>query len=321
MAKKLLEQVKDKIRLKQYSINTEKTYVHWIYRYIIFHNKKHPKDMGKAEIEAFLTALAKQNVAATTQNQAFNAILFLYNEVLDISMKDANIQALRAKQRERIPVVLSRKEVQQILEQITNPTHRLCISLLYGCGLRLQELLTLRVLHLDFAYENIRIMDSKNIDDRLVPMPQKIMTKLEEQIELVRDIHSQDLKDGYGSVYLPNALAKKFKKADKELKWQFLFPSKTISKDPKTGIERRHHFYPTNVSKAIASATKKAGILKKVTAHTFRHSYATHLLQSGLDIRTIQELLGHKDVSTTMIYTHIVKSLNEARVMSPLDFD
>lgn len=175
-------------------------------------------------------------------------------------------------------------------------------------------------MHLDFAYESIRIMDSKSMDDRLVPMPQKIMTKLEEQIERVRDIHSQDLRDGYGSVYLPNALAKKFKKADKELKWQFLFPSKTISKDPKTGIERRHHFYPTNVSKAIASATKKSGILKKVTAHTFRHSYATHLLQSGLDIRTIQELLGHKNVSTTMIYTHIVKSLNEARVMSPLDF-
>lgn len=320
MAKKLLQQVRDKIRLKQYSINTEKTYVHWVYRYIIFHKKTHPKDMGKAEIEAFLTDLAKQNVAATTQNQAFNAILFLYNEVLGISMKDANIQALRAKQRERIPVVLSREEVQQILEKVTNPTHHLCISMLYGCGLRLKELLTLRVLHLDFAYENIRIMDSKSIDDRLVPMPQKIMTKLEEQIERVRDIHTQDLKDGYGSVYLPNALAKKFKKADKELKWQFLFPSKTISKDPKTGIERRHHFYPTNISKAIASATKKSGILKKVTAHTFRHSYATHLLQSGLDIRTIQELLGHKDVSTTMIYTHIVKSLNEARVMSPLDF-
>lgn len=317
---KLLDQVRLNIRQKHYSYRTEKSYIDWIKRYIYFHNKKHPKDMGKLEIEAFLSALVNDGVAATTQNQAFNAIMFLYNQVLDISMKDKNIQALRAKQRERIPVILSKDEIAQILETITNPTHHLAVSLLYGCGLRLQEMLTLRILHIDFSCSHIRIMDSKSMKDRIVPMPQKLTNQLKKQIEYVRMLHEQDIQDGFGSVYLPDMLSKKYPHAAKEFKWKYLFPSRKISTDPRTGIKRRHHFYHTNISRVLKSAVKKTKINKHITAHTFRHSYATHLLQSGLDIRTIQELLGHKDISTTMIYTHVVKQLNQARVMSPLDF-
>ncbi len=320
MSKKLLDVVRDKIRAKHYSLATEKSYLAWIRRYILFHNKRHPREMGKSEIEAFLTALANEGVAATTQNQAFNAIMFLYNQVLGISMRAQKIRALRAKQRERIPVVLSKEEVLHILEVITNPRHHLAVSLLYGCGLRLQEMLTLRILHLDFACGHIRIMDSKSLRDRIVPMPQKLIIPLKKQIQHVKSIHDVDLEAGFGSVYLPAALARKYPNAATAFKWQYLFPASKISTDPRTGVKRRHHFYATNVSRAIKSAIKKTGINKQVSAHTFRHSYATHLLQNGLDIRTIQDLLGHKDISTTMIYTHVVKQLNQASIMSPLDF-
>lgn len=319
MGKKLLETVRDKIRSKHYSLQTEKSYLQWIRRYILFHDKCHPKDMGKLEIEEFLTSLANKGVAATTQNQAFNALMFLYNQVLNISMRNENIQALRAKQRERIPVVLSKEEVTNILAEIKNPLHHLAVSLLYGCGLRLNELLSLRILHIDFALNHIRIMDSKSLNDRIVPLSPTLIEPLKTQIDKVRKTHNKDLAEGFGKVYLPNLLAKKYPNAETEFKWQYLFPANKISVDPRSGIERRHHFYPTNISRAIKSAVTKAGINKKVSAHTFRHSYATHLLQSGLDIRTIQELLGHKDISTTMIYTHVVKQLNTAKIMSPLD--
>lgn len=319
MGKKLLETVRDKIRSKHYSLQTEKSYLQWIRRYILFHDKCHPKDMGKLEIEEFLTSLANKGVAATTQNQAFNALMFLYNQVLNISMRNENIQALRAKQRERIPVVLSKEEVTNILAEIKNPLHHLAVSLLYGCGLRLNELLSLRILHIDFALNHIRIMDSKSLNDRIVPLSPTLIEPLKTQIDKVRKTHNKDLAEGFGKVYLPNLLAKKYPNAETEFKWQYLFPANKISVDPRSGIERRHHFYPTNISRAIKSAVTKAGINKKISAHTFRHSYATHLLQSGLDIRTIQELLGHKDISTTMIYTHVVKQLNTAKIMSPLD--
>lgn len=321
MAKKLLDQVRDVIRTKHYSLQTERSYTSWIKRFILFHAKQHPKDMGKLEIEQFLTSLAHNKVSSTTQNQAFNALMFLYNQVLDISMKDENIQSLRAKRRERIPVVLSVEEVDLILNSLGNTTQYLAISLLYGCGLRLKELLNLRILHLDFAYSTIHIMDSKSLTDRTVPMPVKLTANLHTQIEHVERIHQQDLVDGYGSVYLPSALAKKYPSAAREFKWQYLFPASTISTDPRTGIKRRHHYYPSNISKAIKAAAKKCNINKKISAHTFRHSYATHLLQHGTDIRMIQELLGHKDVSTTMIYTHVVRQLNNHAAMSPLDFD
>jgi len=321
MARKLLDQLRDVIRLKHYSYQTEKTYVHWAKRYILFHKKRHPKDMGRVEIEQFLTHLANQGVAPPTQNQAFNAIIFLYNQVLNISMENQNIQALRAKRRERIPVVLSPEEVRSILSAIKNPTHHLMISLLYGCGLRISELAGLRIMNLDFAYQTIHILDGKSMQDRTLPMPIKLIDGLNVQIEVAQRIHNKDLIDGFGSVYMPNALAKKYPKASKEFKWQFLFPSSKISTDPRSGERRRHHFFPTNVSRVIKKATKAAGISKKISAHTFRHSYATHMLQNGTDIRTIQSLLGHKDISTTMIYTHIVRQLSDKTVRSPLDFE
>ncbi len=233
MSKKLLDIVRDKIRFKQYSLQTERSYLQWIKRYILFHQKRHPKDMGKLEIEQFLTHLATENVASSTQNQAFNAILFLYNQVLDMPMYDQNIQALRAKQRERIPVVLSREEVMLIISYIRNPTHKLAVSLLYGCGLRLKEVLSLRILHLDFAYQQIRIMDSKSLKDRVLPMPKSLIGALEEQVTHAKRTHEADLLAGYGAVYLPNTLSKKYPNAEKELKWQYLFPAGKISKDPR----------------------------------------------------------------------------------------
>ncbi len=320
MTKKLLDQVRDVIRLKHYSLQTERSYLQWIKRYIVFHAKRHPKDMGKLEIEQFLTSLAHSKVSSTTQNQAFNALMFLYNQVLNISMKDQNIQALRAKRRERIPMILSIDEVDSILANVTNPIQHLAISLLYGCGLRIKELLNLRILHLDFAHTTILVMDSKSLSDRSVPMPQKINIALQQQVQHVERLHQQDIANGFGSVYLPEGLVKKYPNAATQFKWQYLFPAASISTDPRSGIKRRHHYYPTNISRAISKACNLAKISKKISAHTFRHSYATHLLQHGTDIRTIQALLGHKDVSTTMIYTHVVRQLNDQTAISPLDF-
>lgn len=321
MGKKLLDQVREVIRLKHYSYQTEKTYVHWAKRFILFHKKRHPTDMGKIEIEQFLSFLANQGVAPSTQNQAFNALIFLYNQVLHISMQGQNIQALRAKRKERIPTVLSTEEVQTILSAIKNPKYHLAISLLYGCGLRISELVNLRIMNLDFDYETVHIIDSKSPQDRTVPMPVKLLNALKAQVSTVQRVHDQDLLKGFGGVYLPYALAKKYPHAEQEFKWQFLFPSSKISADPKTGEMRRHHTYPTNISRAIKTATATTNIHKKISAHTFRHSYATHLLQHGIDIRTIQTLLGHKDISTTMIYTHVVRQLSDKGAISPLDFD
>jgi integron integrase len=318
--KKLLDQVREQIRVRHYSMKTEKSYISWIKRYIFFHHKKHPIEMGKEEIEAFLTHLAiDRKVSATTQNQAFNAILFLYTQVLGVPLKDQNIQALRAQQRIHIPVVLTKEEIGRVISNLSG-VYQLMGYLMYGCGLRMKEVLSLRVKDIDFGFEKIYIWDSKSLQDRTVPLPQKIRQRLRMQVQYVEELHQKDLVDGFGSVYLPHALERKFPNAHKETKWQFLFPMKSISTDPRTGIRRRHHVLEKTFGRNIKQAALKANIHKRVTSHIFRHSCATHLLQNGVDIRSIQELLGHKSVETTMIYTHIVKEINRENIKSPLDF-
>ncbi len=318
--KKLLDIVRDKIRLKHYSIKTEKSYTGWIKRYILFHNKKHPIDMGKVEIEQFLTWLAvEQKVSPTTQNQAFSAILFLYRDVLGVDMSDWNIQALRAKERKHIPTVLTKDEVQKILINM-NGIYQLIIYTMYGCGLRMNEVLNLRVKDIDFGFDKVYIWDGKSLKDRTVPLPQKIKEQLRIQVQKVEELHKNDIENGYGSVYLPYALEKKYPNAKYETKWQYLFPMRSVSKDPISGVTRRHHILERTLSRNIQKAAKEANINKRVTAHIFRHSYATHLLQNGIDLRSIQELLGHKSVETTMVYTHVVAELNKSMVISPLDF-
>jgi len=320
MKPKLLDVLVDKIRLKHYSKSTEQTYYYWCKSYILYHNKKHPKDMGKDEIESFLTHLAvEKNVAPSTQNQAFNAILFLYKEVLNIDISNWNIQSFRAKERTKIPVVLSIDEVKNILTNITG-VNNIIVSLLYGCGLRIKEALRLRVKDIDFEYDNIYIYESKSAKDRIVPLPLKLKDTLKEQILRVETIHKKDLSDGYGSVYMPHNLSLKYKNASKDIKWQYLFPASSLSYDKRENITRRHHINDININRAIKKSVNLCGIYKKVTAHTFRHSYATHMLQNGTDIRSIQELLGHKNIETTMIYTHVVKELNKDIIKSPLDF-
>ncbi len=317
--KKLLDIVREKIRFKHYSLSTEKTYLFWIKQYIIFHGKKHPKELGKVEIEEFLTYLAtKKRVAPTTQNQAFSALLFLYREVLGIEIDTWNIQALRAKERKHIPVVLTKEEVRLILDNLYG-IYKLIASLMYGCGLRMSEVLNLRIKDIDFGFDKVYVWDSKSLKDRTVPLPIKLKQQLLAQVEVATQLHEKDTGDGYGSVFLPFALEKKYPKAKFETKWQYLFPMRNLSKDPRSGEVRRHHILPKTLSRNITAATIKSKINKKVTSHTFRHSYATHLLQSGVDIRTIQELLGHKSVETTMIYTHVVAEMNKSKVFSPLD--
>jgi len=318
--KKLLDILRDKIIFKGYSRATEKTYAYWNKEYILFHDKKHPKDMGKKEIEEFLTHLAvDKNVSPTTQNQAFNAILFLYKEVLDIDTSEWNIQALRAKRKEHMPVVLTKYEVRQIIFNMTG-IYKLMLELMYGCGLRMNELLRLRIKDIDFGFDNVYIWDSKSQKDRILPLPQKIKDDLYIQVKQVEKIHQEDLSKGFGYVNLPHGLERKYPNAHKEFKWQYLFPMKNISKDPRSGKMIRFHILPATFGRNIKSAVNRAKIPKKVSAHTFRHSYATHMLQAGFDIRTIQELLGHKDISTTMIYIHIVRNLSQNSIKSPLDF-
>ena len=318
--RKLLDMVRDKIRFKHYSISTEKTYVFWIKHYIFFHAKRHPSEMGKKEIEEFLTNLAiNKKVAPTTQNQAFSAILFLYKEVLGVDLSNENIQALRAQERKHIPVVLTKEEVMHVIEN-TNGIYNLVLLLMYGCGLRMSEVLNLRIKDIDFGFDKVYIWDSKSLKDRVIPLPLKLKDRLILQIVNVEKMHKQDLLDGYGSVFMPFAFERKFPNAKFELKWQFIFPMTKVSKDPRSDIIRRHHIHPKTLGRNIKSASQKANLNKRITSHIFRHSYATHLLQAGIDLRSIQELLGHKSVETTMIYTHVVSEMNKAELKSPLDF-
>ncbi|RLB27393.1 MAG: integron integrase [Deltaproteobacteria bacterium] len=315
--KKLLEQVRDTLRLKHYSIRTEKSYISWIKRYILFHNKRHPKDMRKHEIEGFLTHLAVDlKVASSTQNQAFNALLFLYREVLNIDIAD-QINAVRAKRPVRLPTVMSKDETLRVIGALAG-IHKLMSMLLYGSGLRLMECVRLRVKDVDFKLNQIIVRDGKGAKDRITVFPENVKPGLKSHLERVKLLHQDDLAKGYGRVYLPYALERKYPNANREWGWQYVFPSKSLSKDPRSGIVRRHHINESTLQKAVKNAARLAGIEKSVSCHTFRHSFATHLLEAGYDIRTVQELLGHMDVSTTMIYTHVLKKGGKA-VKSPLD--
>ncbi len=314
--KKLLDRMREILRVKHYSIRTEQTYVNWAKRYILFHNKRHPKDMGAPEIAAFLTHLAVQrNVAASTQNQALCALLFLYDEVLHQDV--GPVDAVRAKKPKRLPTVLTKEEVERVIAAVTGP-HRLVVRLLYGSGLRLIECLRLRVKDVDFAYRQIVVRDGKGHKDRVTVLPGKLVEPLKTRLRRVALIHQRDLDRGYGAVYLPYALEVKYPNAAKEWCWQYVFPARSLSRDPRSGVTRRHHLGESGPQRAVRRAARLAGIDKRVTCHTFRHSFATHLLEDGYDIRTVQELLGHKDVKTTMVYTHVLNRGGLA-VRSPLD--
>ena len=317
--KKLLDLARDIMRRKHYSLRTEQIYIHWMKRYIFFHRKRHPGDMGVPEIEAFLTHLAVQEkVSASTQNQAFNAILFLYRRVLGVSLQDENISAIRAGRKKNMPVVLTRDETTRLLSLMNGMT-QLMARLVYGSGLRVMECVRLRVQDIDFGMGEVTVRDGKGAKDRLSILPESLVPDLRQQIERVRIMHQQDLISGFGSVFMPHGLERKFQKAHKELGWQFLFPAKKVAFDPRTGMRRRHHLHASMLQRAVKEAAKQAGIVKRVTPHTLRHSFATHLLMDGSDIRTVQELLGHKDVSTTMIYTHVLRLKGIRPVRSPLD--
>jgi len=314
--KKLLDQVREAMRFKHYAYRTEETYVQWIRRYILFHDKRHPKDMGRPEIEAFLTDLAvNQQVAASTQNQALSAVLFLYHQILGLEI--AGINAVRANQPRNLPVVLTKTEALAVIQTIDGP-HQLVAKLLYGSGLRLSEALRLRIKDLDFAQQQIIVRDGKGRKNRVTMLPASALTELQDHLVGVRRQHQQDLGRGFGSVYLPFALERKYPNANRDWIWQYVFPAGRIVKDPHSGEMRRHHLHESGIQKAVKQAVRQAGIAKKVGCHTFRHSFATHLLENGYDIRTIQELLGHKDVKTTMIYTHVLNRGGRG-VKSPLD--
>lgn len=319
MSVKLLEEMHRTMRRRHYSIHTEHSYCSWTKRYILFHKMRSRDDLrdGERKIESFLNHLAIDlHVAPSTQNQAMNALVFMYKHVLKQPL-DKEINAERAPKRVKIPVVLTREEAAQIIALMTG-THQLVVKLLYGSGLRIIECLRLRVQDIDFAMKAITVRSGKGAKDRVSTLPISLNTQLNEHLDRVKLIHKQDLKDGYGEVYMPHALARKYPHAAKNWKWQYLFPAGRISTDPRSGKIRRHHLDPSPINKAIAKAGRQVGIHKRVSAHTFRHSFATHLLQRGTDIRTIQALLGHRDVSTTMIYTHVLQQGGQG-VQSPLD--
>lgn len=314
---KLLDLARDTIRTKHLSYRTEQAYVYWIRKFIFFHQKRHPLEMGETEVGQFLTFLATdKRVSASTQNQAFAALLFLYRDVLKKEFGWLeNVE--RAKKPSRLPVVFTKTEVKQILSAVEG-TPWLMISLLYGAGLRLMECLRLRVKDLDFHYRQITVRDGKGGKDRVTMMPALLKEPLQNHLEKVKALHEADIKAGLGRVYLPFALEKKYPNAAFEWAWQFVFPAAKMSTDPRTKVVRRHHAHETVLQRAVKSAIRKTRIAKHGSCHTFRHSFATHLLEDGYDIRTVQELLGHKDVSTTMIYTHVLNRDGKA-VCSPLD--
>jgi integron integrase len=314
---KLLDQLRNAIRLRHYSIRTEEAYVQWAKRFILFHNKRHPKDMGRSEIEAFLTHLAVSGkVAASTQNQALNAIVFLYRELLGREIGELEA-VVRAKRPPKLPVVFSVSETKRVLARLDGTTG-LMARLLYGSGLRLMECLRLRVKDIDFEYRQITVRDGKGAKDRVTMLPASLIAPLQEHVARVKALHEADLAAGHGDVYLPFALERKYPSANREWGWQYVFPSAKRSFDPRSGLIRRHHAAESVLQRAVNLAVRSSGLNKPATCHTFRHSFATHLLANGSDIRTVQELLGHHDVRTTMIYTHVLQR-GAGGVTSPLD--
>jgi integron integrase len=315
--KRLIERLREAIRTRHYSRRTEKAYWYWIRYFVFFHGKRHPAEMGAREVTAFLSWLAtERDVAAATQNQALSALIFLYREVLGVELPWLG-DLVRAKRPVRIPAVLSEAEVRRLLARARGAA-RLMASLLYGAGLRQIECLSLRVKDVDFAYRQILVRDGKGARDRVTMLPESLVGPLQEHLGRVRALHGRDLKEGFGEVRLPHALARKYRRAGRSWAWQYLFPSANRSVDPEDGVVRRHHVHPDTLSRAVSRAARAAGIEKPVSCHTLRHSFATHLLERGYDIRTVQELLGHSDVSTTMIYTHVMNKGARA-VRSPLD--
>jgi integron integrase len=314
---KLLDRLRNAIRTRHYSPRTEEAYLMWAKRFILFHNKRHPSSMGAEEVNAFLSALALHDrVSASTQNQALNALLFLYRHVLQDPLPWLQ-DVVRAQRPIHLPVVLTPDEARMVIERM-NGVARLVAQLLYGSGLRLMEALTLRVKDVDFTRKQLMVRDTKGKRDRATMLPESTIAVLRTHLERVRETHDDDLRAGFGAVVLPDALSRKIPRAPKEWTWQWVFPATSRYKERETGTERRHHLHETVVQRAVRIATLESGIPKRVTCHTFRHSFATHLLERGHDIRTIQELLGHRDVATTMIYTHVLR-LGARGVRSPLD--
>jgi len=314
---KFLEEVRRALRLRHYSIRTEGSYLDWIKRFILFHGKRHPNDMGEAEVSAFLTYLAAdRNVSASTQNQALNALVFLYQQFLQRPLGFLG-DVVRARKSPKIPVVLTKAEAQAVIAQLSG-SYRLMANLLYGSGLRLMECLRLRVKDLDFGYSQITVRDGKGGKDRKTMLPESLHEHLQRHLQKVKILHQEDLEEGFGTVYLPHALERKYANAHRDWIWQYVFPAAQRSLDPRSQRVQRHHVNEKSLQLAVQKAVRAAGLAKAASCHSFRHSFATHLLEAGYDIRTVQELLGHKDVSTTMIYTHVLNKPGLG-VRSPID--
>ena len=314
---KLLDQLREALRARHYSRRTEQTYCSWVKRFIFFHNVRHPEEMAEPEINAFLTHLAvKEKVSASTQNQALSALLFLYRHVIGREVGNLG-DVIRARKPKRLPVVMTREEVKAVLANLTG-NKWLMASLMYGAGLRLMECLRLRVQDIDFACNEILVRDGKGSKDRITMLPESLKDPLQNHLKRVRAIHGKDLADGWGRVQMPNALDRKYPNASADWRWQWVFQQENRWTNIQTKEQGRHHIDESLIQKAVREAVMKAGLMKRATCHTFRHSFATHLLEGGYDIRTVQELLGHKDVKTTMIYTHVLNH-GPGGVRSPVD--